>query len=541
MSTEYSFNQLQNFTSILNDEKVTISLIIDIVPFWKENKDMWFSHQEVEFFPTTNYVYENCKEINMALILQYDQIFRHPCKFIKDEDKPKAFDFATKLAYKMIENGQYLEMDDCEKVFTLLTIRHNNTLRHKYEALKLAFDELNNEEDNNKNLWIRFINASILDIDKLKCNIGFTSQIQPSKYDYTGLHVIYPQSYLETMRETFNEILEKPKKFDDSFDLTKTKTRLENVVEDTIKKLDTYNTFAVSISGGVDSMVLSYICNTICKKLNKKLILLHVMYNNRECCIDEVEMLKQWATYLNVELYVRNINEIQRNRNSKFRTMYEDVTRRIRFSFYKWAKCPILLGHNRDDTFENMFSNLAKGIHFDNLAGMSEIGIEDGVHIVRPYLSINKCDLVSFADKLNIPHLYDSTPPWSRRGKTRDSLIPSINSFDSNILSGLEQFSKYTTFLHNQWEEQFEQWNKSNVHNDDNILTIKRDKYFDTNYKNVSFWIRIWFDNEMPTRPSNKSLKNLITNISNNRAENCDMNKYYKCVISPENIIFKKR
>ena len=83
------------------------------------------------------------------------------------------------------------------------------------------------------------------------------------------------------------------------------------------------------------------------------------MYNNRECCIDEVEMLKQWATYLNVELYVRNINEIQRNRNSRFRTMYEDVTRRIRFSFYR-AKCPILLGHNRDDTFENMFSNLQK-------------------------------------------------------------------------------------------------------------------------------------------------------------------------------------
>ena len=535
MSTGYSFNQLQNFTSILNGEKVTISVIIDIVPFWKKNKDMWFSHEEVGFFPTMNCVYENCKELNMALILQYDQIFRHPCKSIKEEDKQKAFDFATKLAYKMIENGQYLEMDDCEKVFTLLAIRHNNTLDHKYVALQRAFDELNNEEDNNKNLWIRFINASILDIDKLKCKIGFENQMQPSKYP------IYSKRYFERMRETFNHILEKRKNIDDSFDLIKTKTIMKKVVEDTIKKLNTYNTFAVSISGGVDSMILSYICSNICLKHNKKLILLHVMYNNRECCIDEVKMLKQWATYLDVELYVRNIDEIQRNRNSRFRTMYEDVTRRIRFSFYKWANCPILLGHNRDDTFENMFSNLAKGIHFDNLAGMSEIGLEDGVHIVRPFLSINKCDLVSFADKLNLPHLYDSTPPWSRRGKTRDSLIPSINSFDSNILPGLEQFSKYTTFLHSQWEEQFEQWNKSNVHNDDDILTIKRDKYFDTNYKNLSFWIRMWFDNEMPTRPSNKSLKNLITNISNSRAENCDMNKHYKCVISPEKIIFEKR
>ena len=536
MELGYSFNQLQNFDGILNEENIIVSLIVNIVPFWKENKDMWFSHEEISYFPTISTQYDNCKNINMALLLQYDQIFRHPCKLIKSDDKPFAFAFATKLALKMILDGQYDEMDDCEKVFTLLAIRHNNELKLKNFALKTAYEEFNSELDNDKALWLRFINASILDIDKLKTTIGYTPETLVSQNFDNSRDVS-----LDMLRERFNHILQKQREFDiyDRIDIKNIEKILENNVSEIMRKNDS-DKFAISISGGVDSMVLSYICSKVCKKMNKQPILLHIMYNNRTCCEDEVELLKYWSEFIGAALYVRRIDEIQRDRSARFRTMYEDVTRRIRFSFYKWASCPILLGHNRDDTFENMFSNLAKGIHFDNLVGMNDIGIEDGVYILRPFLSINKKDIVNYADTLNIPHLYDSTPVWSRRGKTRDSLIPAINNFDPNILKGLEQFAQYTKFLYTQWEEQFERWNDFNVYNEDNNLTIKRDKYFNTNFHNISFWIRIWFENEMPTRPSNKSLKNLITNISNNKSKRCDMNKKYKCIISNDFINFIK-
>ena len=160
-------------------------------------------------------------------------------------------------------------------------------------------------------------------------------------------------------------------------------------------------------------MVLSYITAIVAKNMHINLILIHIKYNNRDCCDKEIELLRYWASYLQVDLYIRDIDEIQRQRDTRIRTMYEDVTREIRFSFYKYFDCPIMLGHNRDDTFENMFSNLSKGIHFDNLAGMKDIGEENNVTILRPF-SINKIDLISFADKLNIPHLYDSTPIVNR-------------------------------------------------------------------------------------------------------------------------------
>ena len=139
------------------------------------------------------------------------------------------------------------------------------------------------------------------------------------------------------------------------------------------------NRIAVSISGGVDSMLASLIINEICKdnKNNYEMILLHVCYNNRSCVSKEIELLKYWAQKLNSPLYVRSIDEIHRGRSSAFRAVYEEVTRKIRFNFYKHFECPIILGHNQNDCLENIFSNLSKNIHFDDLIAMSDISIED--------------------------------------------------------------------------------------------------------------------------------------------------------------------
>lgn len=545
-----SFNELQDFYNIIystncKNNRIPVYFIKNIVSFWKSNKQIWFSHEEVHHFDMIQKKYKNCKYDNVALLLHYDQIFRHPSTSIHEKDKVFAYKFATQIAFRIIHSDQYQNSDSIEKVFTLLTIRHNKSLLMKMFALKKAFIELNTCNVNNdeevyhektKNLWLRFIKASIIDIDNFKYNKGYLPINNTDDY----INNVDKDIWFIRLREKYKNIFEEKKLIDNSFDKNKHENLFIQCVKNIIMNSDfnIYNVFAVSISGGVDSMILSYIANNVCKKYNKKLILLHICYNNRDCCSDEVSFLKDWANYLNVELYIREIDEIQRSRNSAYRSMYEEVTRRIRFSFYKYFDCPILLGHNRDDTIENMFSNLSKGIHFDNLSGMKEIGFEDTTHILRPFLSIDKCKIIQYADNLNIPHLYDSTPPWSRRGQTRDTLIPSINDFDPNILKGLEKFTQYTSFLYNQWEKQFEQWNKVSVHKCNSSLTITRDLYFNNNKDNISFWIRIWFDNDMDTRPSNKSFHNLIHNIRSDKHITCDMNKKYKCIITHEHIIF---
>ena len=50
----------------------------------------------------------------------------------------------------------------------------------------------------------------------------------------------------------------------------------------------------------------------------------------------------------------------------------------------------VLLGHNRDDTFENLFANINRRQHYDELRGMTAISEERGVRRGVPLLAIDK-------------------------------------------------------------------------------------------------------------------------------------------------------
>jgi tRNA(Ile)-lysidine synthase TilS/MesJ len=165
-------------------------------------------------------------------------------------------------------------------------------------------------------------------------------------------------------------------------------------------------------------------------------IAVSINYKNRNEQDIEIYLVNLVCNILEIPHYVREINEIQRSRDGD-RELYEEHTREIRFNTYLKIGGPIILGHNLDDTLENIFSNIKKQKNYDNLFGMSVHSTERKVDIWRPLLSISKKTIILFTQENNIPFIYDSTPEWSERGLLRDKLIPYINNFDCNILYGL--------------------------------------------------------------------------------------------------------
>ena len=522
------FREPQDFYNILyqshikklwgEQSPIEINLMKRNREYWKQNTDEWFSHNFLDSWYMTSATYKNTPDDNMRLLLQYDQFCRHPSSITEDAQYEKYkklnFKFATNLALQLIHNSQYTELEIHEKIFTLLAIRHNDSLTLKEFMLKKVQQELEMCLKTEVSQWMRFLRATILDIDswKIKNNLFQKEQITEPQHALLldAMNVIQPPIY-NSDNLPADEVV--------------------TIREKMLKKMETLiltyynpeiNTIAVSISGGVDSMVVSSIANEVCKRHNIDMILLHICYNNRDCVKKEVSLLKYWATIMSVPLYIRNIDEIKRSRNSQMRTLYEDVTRRIRFSFYKYFECPILLGHNRDDTFENAFSNLAKKIHFDNLKGMTDFTIESNVILLRPFLTMDKEDIIKYADVTKIPHLLDSTPKWCDRGKARDILLPSIRQFDTRILNGLEEFSEYATFLYDQWVASYDNWissskniiNSINNREDNSIdIIIVRDEFFHSNYHQLMFWVKLWFDLKLPHRHSNRCIKNLVQQI----------------------------
>lgn len=196
----------------------------------------------------------------------------------------------------------------------------------------------------------------------------------------------------------------------------------------------------ISLSGGVDSMISSWILKQILPHV--KLHAIHINYNNRDTTDYECAFLHDWCKLLNIDLEIVTISIKREDYMKHNRDFYEKETRQIRFDAYKKYNCPIVLGHNLDDCVENIISNIASRKNRDNLMGMTAKSFIDDVHIWRPMLNISKKQIYNYAKIANVPYLHDSTPSWSRRGKLRDIVIPMLTEHEPGFVSGLLEIAK---------------------------------------------------------------------------------------------------
>ena len=148
------------------------------------------------------------------------------------------------------------------------------------------------------------------------------------------------------------------------------------------------NTYCISLSGGVDSMVLM----DILYRKNKNIIAIHLNYNNREESDYEEEFLKEYCNTRNIN-FISYKFDFQRTEIN--RSIYEIKTRKIRFELYnsilqKYNLDKILIGHHKDDIIENIYTNFCKGENFLNLGAIKYQSIIQNVNIIRPLIDYYK-------------------------------------------------------------------------------------------------------------------------------------------------------
>ena len=192
---------------------------------------------------------------------------------------------------------------------------------------------------------------------------------------------------------------------------------------------------AISLSGGVDSMVCSWVLAQLLPKCDLHAI--HINYGNRDSCNNEVRFVTWWCQKINIRLHVFTMPLVRVDYMKSNRNHYEKTTQLLRFKAYKDLLCPIVLGHNYDDVVENVITNIASSKNKDNLYGMSTLSVLHDVSICRPMLKVSKKDIINYAKHTNVSYLKDSTPSWSRRGKLRDVLIPTLNSVEPSFIKNL--------------------------------------------------------------------------------------------------------
>ena len=279
-------------------------------------------------------------------------------------------------------------------------------------------------------------------------------------------------------------------------------------------------TYAISLSGGIDSMVLA----TIVKVLGYSVVALHINYNNRPETKSEQIFLEKWCHYNDIRLHIKEIRDLTRSTTK--RSDYEALTKQIRFAFYTSVLQDedlefILLAHHRDDIVENVFANVCRARYILNLAVIKETSEIEGVTICRPLIDHYKDDIIKFAAKNGTPYFKDTTPDWSVRGKYRNIIAPAIEeTFTQAVKDNLVQLGRQSDEWNALVEGQILQPFLYAV--EYNPYSVRFNIEHWLNHPHC-FWMQVFmriFHRYKTNSPSRKSVQNFMNNLALNTCQN---------------------
>lgn len=218
---------------------------------------------------------------------------------------------------------------------------------------------------------------------------------------------------------------------------------LESIVLNFIKKeYPEYltKTFILGFSGGVDSLILSYILS----KYNIPFVAVHVEHGLSDNALSWVEFCQKFSETHNFKLFIENV-KVEKNA----RESLEENARILRYKAYKKYydiyQSPVLLGHHSDDLVESMLLNLLNRSGVNGLGTMPSnyFNEEFGIKVLRPYLSdesiyqkvINKELLLDYANANNLEFIYDESNDDNNfsRNFLRNDIIPNLKKHFGNI------------------------------------------------------------------------------------------------------------
>ena len=470
---------------------------------WFNNTCWWFNkNDEYDLYITENYGYlldipnDTGFDI-LSLILIYDQLPRH---IFRHQQANHVIDWFLQKALRChsLHDVEYEEnLLAIEWTFFMLPLRHTNSCSTILFVVKKTWDRLDKTKDVDEiNTYKRFIKASLT---RLNTN------------DQSGLIKIAIQHDIP-----YDNLL-------DFAPLSNVWGICQNNLQDIqphINDINIQQPIIISLSGGVDSMVCSYLLANSRLIDKSRLIAVHINYNNRVKCDQEVSFLYDWCRYLNIPLFVRKIEEIKRASCMKFelRDLYETYTRNVRYGTYKSAvkdvQPQVVLGHNLDDRFENIMTNIAHKNKYENLNGMEVVSCQDDIVFIRPLLDVSKDDIIKFARSHNIPYLPNSTPTWSQRGQIRNSIVPILDKWDSNFTKGMFVLSDTLGSLHKMLQTSVRQFINTGITRQDDNRTI-----FECTLTSIEdlqdngiFWKEL-IQCLFKKTPSSKSIENLVFSI----------------------------
>ncbi len=363
----------------------------------------------------------------LARIILLDQFTRNLHR--NSEERHKNDSKALKLSFSLLNERRDHEFPFHQRIFILMPLRHSMKDEYLRIVLFKIHEYAKTIDEYDQKLHRLFKENTIKSFALLENNIY--------KYNFDHTHIIglTDAEYCDTMNFDLHKYIDiidnNCKRYGkESEQITNNSA---NGLYQTMKKYvisKNLKNMAISLSGGVDSMVLLHLAK--CLKIDgflEKVMAIHMEYINRDEASLETDMLIEWCAEKSIPLIVRKIDYMQRDEVA--REFYEEETRKARFGAYKFMMREyevqgFCLGHHHGDLGENVLMNLFKGRDILDMFVMDDDSEIEGVRLLRPLLAHPKSDIYEYAHWNHIPYFLDTTPDWSCRGVLRRKIMPAL-------------------------------------------------------------------------------------------------------------------
>ncbi|MCX7548373.1 tRNA lysidine(34) synthetase TilS [Xanthomarina sp. F1114] len=193
----------------------------------------------------------------------------------------------------------------------------------------------------------------------------------------------------------------------------------------------------IAISGGVDSVVLTYLCH----QLGLNISLAHCNFNLRgeESDLDEA-FVSQLAKDIEVDIFIENFDTNAFAKDHKMSTQM--AARALRYHWFSELAEQksfnyILTAHHADDNLETFLINLSRGTGLDGLLGIPETKGQ----FIRPLLIYSREDLEIYAITKHIEWREDLTNASTKylRNRLRHDVIPILKDINPQLLQNFQK------------------------------------------------------------------------------------------------------
>ncbi len=158
------------------------------------------------------------------------------------------------------------------------------------------------------------------------------------------------------------------------------------------KNLNLNENFIVAVSGGSDSLALSFLSKIYSIRKHLKVKYVHVDHKLRANSTKEAKYVKILFKKLSSNLEV--LNWIGKKPKSNIQSIARDKRYELLIKKSKRLKINnILFGHHKDDLIENFFIRILRGSGLNGMVSFDKKTTQQKINLIRPLLNFSKKDL----------------------------------------------------------------------------------------------------------------------------------------------------